>query len=190
MHPRASAGDPGNATPTTPAAEGLAPALARNIDALVERRKREAKAASLEQRTAAAISRFAGSMIFVYIHLILFGGWIALNTGIFPFVQAWDPSLVILAMFASVEAIFLSTFVLITQNRMAAEDDARADLDLQVSLLNEHETTKLIKMVEEIAKHLKVPSEADEELQELKRDVAPEAVLDKIVEAGDQASPT
>ncbi|MER8524614.1 DUF1003 domain-containing protein [Mesorhizobium sp. M0520] len=186
MHPSFTSNDMARGTPTAPAAEGLAPALARNIDALVERRRREAKAASLEERAAAAISRFAGSMIFVYIHLVFFGGWIAFNTGIAPTVQAWDPSLVILAMLASVEAIFLSTFVLINQNRMAAEDDARADLDLQVSLLNEHETTKLIKMVEEIAKRLDIQTEADEELKELKRDVAPEAVLDKIVEAGDQ----
>jgi len=83
-------------------------------------------------------------------------------------------------MEASVEAIFLSTFVLINQNRMAAEDDTRADLDLQVSLLNEHETTRLIAMVEAIANKLEVSVEADEELRELKRDVAPEAVLDRI----------
>ncbi|CDX36582.1 putative membrane protein [Mesorhizobium sp. SOD10] len=188
MHPKAAAESKGYVTPTTPAAEGLAPALARNIEALVERRKRDAKAASLEQRAAAAISSFAGSMIFVYIHLVIFGAWIGLNLGIVTFIKPFDPSLVILAMFASVEAIFLSTFVLINQNRMAAEDDARADLDLQVSLLNEHETTKLIKLVEEIAKRLDVNTEADEELKELKRDVAPEAVLDKIEEVGERAT--
>ncbi|CDX39496.1 putative membrane protein [Mesorhizobium plurifarium] len=180
----------GYGTPTTPAAEGLAPALARNIEALVERRKRDAKTASFEERTAAAISRFAGSMPFVYIHLAFFGAWIALNLGVVSFIKPFDPSLVILAMFASVEAIFLSTFVLINQNRMAAEDDARADLDLQVSLLNEHETTKLIKLVEEIAKRLDVNTEADDELEELKRDVAPEAVLDKIEEMGEREMPT
>ncbi|WP_141245434.1 DUF1003 domain-containing protein, partial [Mesorhizobium sp. WSM4313] len=101
----------------------------------------------------------------------------------------WDPSLVILAMFASVEAIFLSTFVLINQNRMSAEDNSRADLDLQVSLLNEHETTKLIKLVEEIAKRLNIDTDADHELKELKRDVAPEAVLDKIEEVDDRRTP-
>ncbi|MBZ9894273.1 MULTISPECIES: DUF1003 domain-containing protein [unclassified Mesorhizobium] len=183
MSPNASGNDIGHATPTRPAADGLAPALARNIEAIVQRRKRDAKAATAEQRAAAAISKFAGSMIFVYIHLVFFGGWIVLNIKPVGFVQPWDPSLVILAMIASVEAIFLSTFVLINQNRMAAEDDARADLDLQVSLLNEHETTKLIKMVEEIARRLNIRTEADDELNELKRDVAPEAVLDKIVEA-------
>jgi uncharacterized membrane protein len=188
MHPSVSSGSEPRATPTTPAAEGLAPALARNIEALVERRKREAEAASREERAAAAISKFAGSMVFVYIHLAFFGGWIAFNVGLVPVVRPWDASLVILAMIASVEAIFLSTFVLINQNRMAAEDDARADLDLQVTLLNEHETTNLIKMVEQIAKSLGVRTEADDDLDELKRDVAPEAVLDKIVEAGERAA--
>ncbi|UCI10548.1 DUF1003 domain-containing protein [Mesorhizobium sp. B1-1-8] len=173
------------ATSTAPAAEGLAPALARNIEAIVERRKRDAKAASLHEQAAAAISKFAGSMIFVYIHLALVSAWIVVNVGILPIIEPWDRSLVILAMVASVEAIFLSTFVLMNQNRMAAEDDARADLDLQVSLLNEHETTRLIRLVEAIAKRLDVRTE-DRELQELKRDVTPEAVLDKIVEA-DQA---
>ena len=167
-------------SPTTHAADGLTPALARNIDAVMQRRRETANAASLQERAAAAISRFAGSMPFVYIHLLLYGAWIIANLSLLPGVRPWDPSLVILAMEASVEAIFLSTFVLINQNRMAAEDDARADLDLQVSLLNEHETTRLIALVEAIAKRLNVPIEAGEELSELKKDVAPAAVLDRI----------
>ncbi|MBZ9661189.1 DUF1003 domain-containing protein [Mesorhizobium sp. ESP-6-4] len=190
MSPTTASDSKGYVTPTTSAAEGLTPALARNIEALVARRKRDARSASVEQRTAAAISSFAGSMMFVYIHLIFFGAWIALNLGVVTFIKPFDPSLVILAMLASVEAIFLSTFVLINQNRMAAEDNARADLDLQVSLLSEHETTKLIKMVEEIAKRLDVDTKGDDELKELKRDVAPEAVLDKIEEAGELAAPS
>lgn len=169
---------------TTEAADGLAPALARNIDAVMERRSEAARAASLQER-AAAVSRFAGSMPFVYIHLVLYGSWILANLGIVPGLPVWDPSLVILAMEASVEAIFLFTFVLINQNRMAAEDDARADLDLQISLLNEHETTRLIEMVEAIARRLDVPIKASEELTELKKDVAPEAVLDRIEQTGD-----
>ncbi len=170
-------------SPTAPAAPALSPALARNIQAIVDRRERDAKAASAEERAAAAISKFAGSMLFVYIHLAVFGGWILINIGALPIVPAWDPSLVVLAMAASVEAIFLSTFVLINQNRMAAEDSARADLDLQISLLNEHETTRLISMIEAVAQHLGVETDADNELAELKRDVAPDAVLDKIEES-------
>jgi uncharacterized membrane protein len=187
MNPDRSKTSDASVSPTAPSAGGLSPALARNIEAVVQRRKRDAEAASREEKAAAAISKFAGSMLFVYIHLAIFGAWIVINVGLVPFIPAWDPSLVVLAMIASVEAIFLSTFVLINQNRMAAEDDARADLDLQINLLNEHETTRLITVVEAIAKHLNVRSEADDELHELKRDVAPELVLDKIQQADRQA---
>lgn len=172
-------------SPTTAAAEGLNPALARNIDAIMQRRRNTEDTAGPQERAAAAISRFAGSMAFVYIHIVLYGLWIIANTGLIPTLPVWDPSLVILAMAASVEAIFLSTFVLINQNRMAAENDLRADLDLQVSLLNEHETTRLIAMVEAIAKKLEVPTEADDEVKELKKDVAPEAVLDRLEAKGE-----
>jgi uncharacterized membrane protein len=171
-------------SPTKAAAEGLNPALARNIDAIMQRRRNTEDTAGAQERAAAAISRFAGSMAFVYIHIAVYGLWIIANSRLIPTLPVWDPSLVILAMAASVEAIFLSTFVLINQNRMAAEDDLRADLDLQVSLLNEHETTRLIAMVEAIAKKLDVPTEADEEVNELKKDVAPEAVLDRLEAKG------
>ena len=83
-------------------------------------------------------------------------------------------------MIASVEAIFLSTFVLITQNRMSAAAEKRAELDLQISLLAEHEVTKLVSIVDAIRTHLGVESDGDSEVEELKRDVAPEAVLDAI----------
>jgi uncharacterized membrane protein len=95
---------------------------------------------------------------------------------------------VVLAMWASVEAIFLSTFVLISQNRMQAAADKRADLDLQISLLAEHEITKLATLVAAVADHIGVSTEIDEELDEITRDVAPEAVLDEIEEAQPQPS--
>jgi uncharacterized membrane protein len=97
-------------------------------------------------------------------------------------VPKFDPSFVILAMVASVEAIFLSTFILITQNRMSAVADKRAELDLQVSLLAEHEVTKLAAMVSAIAGRLGVETEVDAELEEVKEDIAPERVLDEIEE--------
>jgi uncharacterized membrane protein len=92
----------------------------------------------------------------------------------------FDPSFVVLAMAASVEAIFLSTFVLISQNRMGAAADKRADLDLQINLLAEHELTKLAELTSAIAMHLGIPASADPEIEEIKKDVAPEAVLDEI----------
>jgi len=117
---------------------------------------------------------------------VVYGFWIIANLGWIPGVPKWDESFVILAMEASVEAIFLSTFVLISQNRMAAAADKRADLDLQISLLAEHELTKLTTLVSEIAQKLGVETEVGEELEEIEQDVAPDAVLDVIEETEDR----
>ncbi len=161
-------------------ASSLAPVLDRNIEALRDRRLREERSASVQEQIANIITRFAGSMPFVYIHLAIFGFWIIANLHWIPGVPAWDESFVILAMAASVEAIFLSTFVLITQNRMAAAADKRADLDVQISLLAEHELTKIAALLSDMARHMGVRTNVEGELEEVKRDVAPEAVLDQI----------
>jgi uncharacterized membrane protein len=165
--------------PPAPPHPGLTPVLERNIQALIERRRREERAQSAQDRVAAAITRFTGSMRFVYIHLVIFGGWIVANLPFVP-LPKWDPSLVILAMVASVEAIFLSTFVLITQNRLATEADKRADLDLHISLLAEHELTQLITLSSAIAEKLGVPHPDPRGLDAAKTDISPEAVLGEI----------
>lgn len=157
--------------------------LKRNIEALRRRREAEEATANGQERLASAITRFSGSMRFVYLHLLLYGGWILANTGWISAIRPWDSSFVILAMVASVEAIFLSTFILITQNRMAAAADRRAELDLQVSLLAEAEITKLVQLVSEMAERMQVPAAEEPEVEEMKRPVEPEAVLDAIEEA-------
>lgn len=167
-------------TVTPPNSDSLSTALTRNIQALESRRQQKAAQATREERIAEAVTKFTGSMLFVYLHVVLFGAWVAINLGLFPLFPRFDPTLVILAMVASVEAIFLSTFVLISQNRMAAAADERADLDLQISLLTEHELTKLAELVSDIAEHLGVAPRNRPEVEEVKMDVAPEAVLDEI----------
>lgn len=163
------------------AQDGVAAVLGRNIRALLEVRRETERRMSLEDRVADAITGFAGSMRFVYAHVVLFGGWLLLNTGVVPGVRPWDPfPFVMLAMFASVEAIFLSTFVLISQNRMSVLSERRADLDLQVSLLSEHEVTRLVQMVDALCLHLGVRMERAEDLEELKEDVRPEVVMEEI----------
>jgi uncharacterized membrane protein len=163
-----------------PPLSGLAPVLDRNIEALRRRRQREEKAASWQERLADLITRFSGSMLFVFLHLGIFGFWIIANLGWVPGIPVWDPSFVVLAMVASVEAIFLSTFVLITQNRMAASAEKRAELDLQISLLTEHELTKMAILLSDMAKQLGVRTKVEGEIAEVTRDVAPDAVLDEI----------
>ena len=161
----------------------LAGVVERNVQSLVARRHHDERIKTLHQRIADRITRFTGTMAFVYIHLILFGGWIVVNLSWTPWPK-FDPTFVILAMFASVEAIFLSTFVLITQNRMAREADKRAELDLQISLLAEHEVTRLITLVKAIAEKLEIEASKDPELPELQQDVAPEKLLDVMEHTG------
>lgn len=174
----------GGPTVPPPSSESLNTTLTRNIEALQERRKAESASASIQDRIADAITRFTGSLPFVLLHLVLFGSWIVANLGWIPGVPQWDDSFVVLAMIASVEAIFLSTFVLISQNRMAALAEKRAELDLQISLLAEHEITKVVAIVAAIADRFGVLQEPAGEIEELKRNVAPEAVLDAIDSSG------
>lgn len=173
-------------TPTVEPSSGLATALERNIEALAEQRRQESATASLQDRLAGAITRFAGSISFVALHAVLVIVWVLVNAGLTP-LRPFDPTFVILATVASVEAIFLSTFILISQNRAAAAADRRADLDLQISLLSEHEVTRLIELVARIADKLGIEEARNPELDELKRNVAPEAVLERIEDSSNEA---
>ncbi len=157
-------------------------ALRENIAALAARHRRELADAPSGERLARRITTFAGSMRFVAIHVVLYGAWIVVNLGWVPGAPRFDPSFVMLAMEASVEAIFLSTFVLITQNRMAATAEKRADLDLHINLLAEHELTRLAALVDRIARHLDVAVD-DPEFGEIERDVEPSQVLDALDES-------
>ncbi|HWU91908.1 MAG TPA: DUF1003 domain-containing protein [Sphingomicrobium sp.] len=165
-----------------PAPDSLNSSLRRNIEALRRRREDEKSRATIEERVARAITRFSGTMRFVYLHGAAYGFWIVANLGVVPGVRPWDPSFVVLAMVASVEAIFLSTFILITQNRMAAAADRRAELDVQISLLSEAEITKLVQLVSEIAERMDIAPARQPDVEEMKQMVAPEAVLDAIKE--------
>ena len=159
---------------------GLNSVLERNIEILVQRRRQETEAASVQDRVALAITKFAGSMTFIYAHAAVYGSWIVMNVVATHLVPHFDPTLVYLATAASVEAIFLTTFVLISQNHMSAMADRRAELDVHIGLLTEHELTRLLALNSAIARQLGVKTEVDPELEELKRDVAPEAVMDKL----------
>jgi uncharacterized membrane protein len=163
----------------------LTPVLDRNIRALIERRRAEERAERWQERLADRVTRFTGSMAFVGLHLVLFGGWILWNLPWLP-TSKFDPQFVVLAMAASVEAIFLSTFILISQNRMQAMADRRADLDVHISLLTEHEVTHLVRLVRAMAERMGLEASRSPELPELERDVRPEKVLERIEGAEDE----
>jgi uncharacterized membrane protein len=181
--------EPSSSTGSARGRSEVAQVVERNIDALLARRRLEDQRRSPEERLAARVTAFTGSMRFVWIHLAAFGLWIVVNLPGSPW--RFDPSYVTLAMVASVEAIFLSTFVLIAQNRMAAGAERRAELDLQMGLLAEHEVTRLIRLVAAMADRMGIEESRSPDLPELARDVAPEQVLDSLdrAERGEATQP-
>jgi len=166
---------------STPSAQIRDPHLAhvieQNIHTIVDIRQSASQQRSKEERLADAITAFSGQMYFVYFHVIWFGLWIPINMGWFG-LQPFDPfPFGLLTMIVSLEAIFLATFVLISQNRLSAEADRRADLDLQIGLLTEHELTRALKMLDAIQDNLGIENNSDQDLLELEKEVNPKDVL-------------
>jgi uncharacterized membrane protein len=160
----------------------LADIIERNIAAMLELQRAEERKKTRQDRSADALTAFSGNMLFVYLHALWFGLWMVINLGWSP-IQPFDPfPFGLLTMIVSLEAIFLSTFVLISQNRAGAVANKRADLDLQINLLAEHEITRLVILVDAIADHLGVEVGRNPALNELKKDVAPMQVLDEMRE--------
>ena len=95
--------------------------------------------------------------------------------------KAFDPfPYGLLTMIVSLEAIFLSTFVLISQNRLSEEADRRADLDLHIGLLTEAELTKVLKMLHSVTDKLGIENDDADELADLELPTNPEDVLAEI----------
>jgi uncharacterized membrane protein len=158
----------------------LASILERNIRTVIAQQDRMSKQRSLQDKLADAITAFSGHMSFVYFHVVWFAGWIGWNLGAFG-AKPFDPvPFGLLTMIVSLEAIFLATFVLISQNRISLEADRRANLDLQIGLLTEHEITHGLRMLDQIHHHLGLKEEAGTDLKELETEVRPEDVLQEI----------
>lgn len=162
----------------------------KNTAAILEMQRKVTEARTVAGRIADAITDFTGSMAFVYVHVAWFGIWILLNIGLFhlPHLSEFDPfPFSFLTMVVSLEAIFLSTFVLISQNRLAAASEKRAELDLQVNLLAEQKATKVLEMLDQITSQLdsvgkRFNFKPDPEVQALKVSPEPQEVLRVIEE--------
>jgi uncharacterized membrane protein len=158
----------------------LSNVIERNIRTILQLRQKASRERHLQDRIADAITAFSGSMAFVYAHVVWFGIWILLNDGRLG-VPAFDPfPYGLLTMIVSLEAIFLSTFVLISQNRQSAEAERRADLDLHIGLLSEHELTRVLQMLEAIQDKLGIKTDENSELADLEMETRPEDVLAEI----------
>jgi uncharacterized membrane protein len=134
-------------------------------------------------RIAAAIARFCGSMTFVWIHVVLFSVWIGYNA--LPGFDHFDPyPFTFLTLCVSLEAIFLSTFILISQNYDMRVAERRNQLDLQINLLAEQENTKALQILERIARKVGAHHVSDDpEVKALEEATRPDALVDQIEEA-------
>lgn len=158
----------------------LAGVVGKNISEIVRMRVDEERSKGFQERLADILTLFSGSMVFVYVHAIWFGVWIVFNMGWLGG-KPFDPfPFSLLTLIVSLEAIFLSTFVLISQNHAGAIADKRADLDLQINLLSEHEITRLLRLMDAVADHLGVDIEKKPDHHELMRDVGAKDVLKEI----------
>lgn len=157
----------------------------RNVE-----RIRELEEAARQERTrsdvvAEVIANFCGSMTFVWVHIIWFGGWIMIN--FVPGLPHIDPfPFTFLTLVVSLEAIFLSTFILISQNHDARISERRNHLDLQINLLSEQENTKMIAMLQAIAAKVGAEVAEDPHLQALIADTQPEKLVQQIEARGER----
>ncbi|MFC0340098.1 DUF1003 domain-containing protein [Paracoccus niistensis] len=172
-----------------PSDEGMKEQLTSNIMRLVKRRREEDARASLSDRVAETITRVAGSMTFIILHVVFYGGALLVLTDLIPVPIPFGDGLGLIGSVASTEAIFLSLFVLMNQRREEQRADARADFTLHVSLLTEDELSKLATVIHRMAEKLDVPID-EQAVEEVEKNVDPEQVLDALEEVeGDGGAP-
>ncbi len=163
-----------------PALSGI---IQRNIRKIIQVRQKAVSEQSLQDRIANGMTSFSGSMTFLFVHIAWFAAWILLNTGRFGITPFDRYPYELLTMTVSLEAIFLSTFVLISQNLFGKQAERLTDLGLQTSLLTEHELTRVLQMLHDIQCKLGISNNEDRNLADadLEMETKPEDVLAEIV---------
>jgi len=159
----------------------------RNVQTILELEEAAKANRSEANRLADLIARFCGSMTFVWVHVVWFAGWVLANS--LPGIRHFDPfPFTFLTLVVSLEAIFLSTFILISQNHETALSERRNQLDLQINLLTEQENTKMLRMLERIAEKVGVRTDDDPTLQVLDQATHPEKLVEQIERASPKGS--
>jgi uncharacterized membrane protein len=151
----------------------------QNVETITRLEKEAREQRTPTDRLAEKIARFCGSMTFVWVHVVWFGGWILFN--IIPGTRHVDPfPFTFLTLIVSLEAIFLSTFILISQNQDSRISERRSHLDLQLNLLSEQENTKMIVMLHAIAAKVGADLDQDPHLEALGEETEPERLIEQI----------
>lgn len=151
----------------------------QNIDIVSQLEESARQQRTHTDRIAEAIASFCGSMTFVWVHVVWFGSWILLN--LIPGVPHFDQfPFTFLTLVVSLEAIFLSTFILISQNLETRISERRSHLDLQLNMLSEQENTKMITILLAIAEKVGADLSRDPHLAALSEDTMPERLVQQI----------
>jgi uncharacterized membrane protein len=159
----------------------------QNVRAIVDLERAAKLNRSFSQRVAHAIATFCGTMTFAWVHVVWFAVWIGIN--VWPGVKHVDPfPFIFLTLMVSLEAIFLSTFILISQNEETRLAERRNALDLQINLLTEQENTKMLQMLAAIGRKLDVHFEGDPDLSVLEQATRPEKLAQQIDRASGEAT--
>ncbi len=176
--------NPNNVTDSTNTSQQSIDTLTdRNLQAILEKERLVQSGSTFAQRFASYVAAFCGSMTFVWIHMVIFTLWIAYNTSPWVLVH-YDPlPFTLLNFMLSIEAIFLSAFILMSQNQEAKMDKQRSHLDLQINLLTEQGNTQMLKMLRSIADKVGADFEEHPDMQLMEQTTQPERLLDQINEA-------
>lgn len=160
----------------------LGRAAEHNIETVARLERRFLQERSWTDRLADAIGGFTGSIYFVLLHCFGVAIWFLINTGHFFGVRKFDPyPFILLSMVVSVEAVLLSTFVLMKQNRMAARVDERDHLNLQIDMLAEEEITKMLQLQQLVCQKLGIEFAAeDSSVQELSQTTPLQTLVDEL----------
>lgn len=138
--------------------------------------------AALARRTAAEtfsdlVVSQAGRPWVIALHALWFGVWMLWNSIRVPGFGAFDPFPYMgLTTIVSLEAIFLSLFILVSQNRATRRADERAHLDLQINLMAEREATKMLGLLQALCAHHGLAEAADSEVDEMLRETEPASI--------------
>jgi uncharacterized membrane protein len=148
-----------------------------HIDAIIKQEEDALNRRSHTERLADAIGAFAGSPPFIVLHLAILIGWLTLNSPFDPFPFS------LLGVLFAVEAVILSSFILMRQNRMMRRGERRDHLNLQVDLLSEKEITKLLQMTRAICVHMGLHTiAADKEIHEMSKNTSIESLTQTLEE--------
>jgi uncharacterized membrane protein len=158
-----------------------------NVERVSALEATEHSKATTGDRMADAITGFCGSIGFVWVNVLLFAGWVVCNLALSR-PRRFDPfPFSLLTLVLSVEAIFLSIFILMSQNRAARVSEKRSHLDLQLNLLSEQENTKMLLMLEEIGQAVGAEVSNIPDVKILQQPTKPEALSDLIDEEAAKA---